>query len=140
MKQHGFTLIELMIVVAIIGVLAAIAIPAYQRYIIRAQVSEGLAVASGAKAAVSDYCMNYGTWPSDNNEAGLADEDDIEGRYVEQVEVENNVIEIEFGNEAHPIIDDEKITLTAVDNAGSLIWTCASAGTVQARHLPDACR
>ena len=72
--QKGFTLIELMIVVAIIGVLAAIAIPAYQDYTIRAQVSEGLTLASGAKAAVSEYYMNHGAWPTDNAVAGLADQ------------------------------------------------------------------
>ena len=84
-------MIELMIVVSIIGVFAAIAIPAYQRYIIRAQISEGLAIASGAKAAVRDYYMNY-AWPSDNDEAGLADEDDIEGRCSEEIEVASPVI------------------------------------------------
>ncbi len=76
-EQHGFTLIELMIVVAIIGILAAIAIPAYQDYTIRAQVSEGLTLAAGAKTAVSEYFLERGAWPTDNATAGLADKHDI---------------------------------------------------------------
>jgi len=138
--QRGFTLIELMIVVAIIGVLAAIAIPAYQDYTIRAQVSEGLTLSAGAKAAVSEYFMDRGGWPTDNTEAGLSDKHDIIGRYTEHVSVEDNVIEIKFGYDAHTAIFDEKIILTAVNNAGSINWICASAGFIQPKHLPAACR
>ncbi len=139
-EQHGFTLIELMIVVAIIGILAAIAIPAYQDYTIRAQVSEGLNLSAGAKAAVSEYFMDRGIWPTDNTEAGLADKHDIIGNYTEHVGVEDNVIDIKFGYDAHPAIFDERIELTGLDNTGSVSWTCASAGVIQAKHLPAACR
>ncbi len=139
-EQQGFTLIELMIVVAIIGILAAIAIPAYQDYTIRAQISEGLTLAGGAKTALSEYYFDRGAWPTDNDEAGLADKHDIIGKYTEHVEVEDNVIEIKFGYDAHATIMDEKIELTAVNNAGSISWSCASAGTIQAKHLPAACR
>ena len=139
-EQQGFTLIELMIVVAIIGILAAIAIPAYQDYTIRAQISEGLTLSSGAKVAMSEYLMNHGAWPADNTTAGLADRHDIIGNYTEHVDVQNNVIEIKYGYDAHAKIMDEKIELTAVDNAGSISWTCASAGVIPPRHLPAACR
>ncbi len=84
-KQQGFTLIELMIVVAIIGILAAIAIPAYQDYTIRAQVSEGLSLAGGAKAAVSEYTMDVGRYPTTNLLAGLSAANTIRGKYVTQV-------------------------------------------------------
>ena len=91
-KQQGFTLIELMIVVAIIGILAAIAIPAYQDYTIRAQVSEGLNLSGGAKAAVTEFFQDRGLMPTDNTEAGLAASDEIVGKYVAFVEVTGGVI------------------------------------------------
>lgn len=133
-------MIELIIVVAIIGILASVAISAYQDYTIRAQVSEGLTLSGGAKAALNEYFMDCGIWPTDNAEAGLADKHDIIGNYTEHVGVENNVIEIKYGYDAHTAIFDEKITLTALDNDGSISWTCASAGVIQAKHLPAACR
>ena len=139
-EQQGFTLIELMIVVAIIGVLASIAMPAYQDYTIRAQISEGLSVAAGAKAPLSEYYFDRGAWPNNNNKAGVANQNDIRGKYVKSVKVKDNVIEIKYGYDAHTAIFNEKITLTALDNAGTISWTCASAGTIQAKHLPSACR
>ena len=89
-KQQGFTLIELMIVVAIIGILAAIAIPAYQDYTIRAQVSEGLNLSGGAKAAVTEYFQDQGAFPVNNAQAGLAPGVNINGKYVSQVLVAAN--------------------------------------------------
>ena len=139
-QPNGFTLIELMIVVAIIGILVAIAIPAYLDYTVRSQISEGLSLVSGAKTAVNEYYMNRGTWPANNDEAGLADMHDIIGKYTEHVSVADNVIEIKYGYDSNAIIFDEKIEFTAVVNAGSVIWTCASAGVIQAKHLPNACR
>ena len=85
--QKGFTLIELMIVVAIIGILAAIAIPAYQDYTIRAQVTEGLNLAGAAKSAVAETYANNGAWPANNAAAGLGNSTDIQGKYVSAVTV-----------------------------------------------------
>ncbi len=139
-SQQGFTLIELMIVVAIIGILAAVAIPAYQDYTIRAQISEGLSLASAAKAAVVEYYMENGAWPSKNDDAGLADKHDIMGKYTEHISVKDNVIEIKYEYDANAAITNEKIELTATNNDGSISWTCASAGTIKPNHLPAGCR
>ena len=139
-KQPGFTLIELMIVVAIIGILAAIAIPTYQRYVIRSQVAEGLNLSSGAQVSVAEYIMENGAWPANNGEAGLPLGIEITGDYTEQVTVADNVIVILYGINAHADIDGDTVTLTAVDNEGSVSWSCASGGTIESQHLPDACR
>lgn len=139
-RQAGFTLIELMIVVSIIGILAAVALPVYERYMIRSQVTEGLNLSSAAKDVVSDYYMYYGIWPTDNGEAGLSDKSEISGTYTAQIEVKDNVIEIQYGNSAHSDISGQLVALVAVDNAGSVSWSCASAGVIEDKHLPDACR
>ncbi|HGL9677507.1 TPA: pilin, partial [Neisseria gonorrhoeae] len=90
--QKGFTLIELMIVIAIVGILAAVALPAYQDYTARAQVSEAILLAEGQKSAVTEYYLNHGKWPKDNGDAGVASSpSDIKGKYVEKVEVNNGV-------------------------------------------------
>ncbi|EMU4507290.1 pilin, partial [Neisseria gonorrhoeae] len=91
--QKGFTLIELMIVIAIVGILAAVALPAYQDYTARAQVSEAILLAEGQKSAVTEYYLNHGTWPKDNTSAGVASPaSNIKGKYVQKVEVNNGVV------------------------------------------------
>ena len=140
-KQQGFTLIELMIVVAIIGILAAIAIPAYQDYTIRAQVSEGLNLSGGAKAAVTEYFQDRGTMPSNNATAGLAGATDIQGKYVESVTVgANGVITVDYGKSAHAVIQPNSIRMTPdTSSSGSVQWNCDSAA-IENKHLPAACR
>ncbi|EMT9880003.1 pilin, partial [Neisseria gonorrhoeae] len=90
--QKGFTLIELMIVIAIVGILAAVALPAYQDYTARAQVSEAILLAEGQKSAVTEYYLNHGIWPANNGNAGVANPTDIKGKYVESVTVANGVV------------------------------------------------
>ena len=144
-KQQGFTLIELMIVVAIIGILAAIAIPAYQDYTIRAQVSEGLNLSAGAKAAVSEYFMDRGTLPLNNLEAGLSTlPTSIQGNYVSQLAVANGIVTVTYSNaapqSANLIINGSTLPLTPNTlNPGAVDWDCASV-TLAAKHLPSACR
>ncbi len=145
-KQQGFTLIELMIVVAIIGILAAIAIPAYQDYTIRAQVSEGLNLSGGAKAAVSEFAMDRGRFPSDNSTAGITTNPaNINGKYVTAVGVgadgngTDGIIEVTYGADAHAIIQGDTLTLSPVQQTGSVEWVCSSPDIAD-KHLPAACR
>jgi len=144
-KQQGFTLIELMIVVAIIGILAAIAIPAYQDYTIRAQVAEGLNLSAGAKAAVSEYFMDRGVLPLNNAEAGIATvATQIQGNYVSQLQVQNGIITVTYSSaapqSANAVINGSTLTLTPnVANPGAVDWDCSS-GSLAAKHLPSACR
>jgi len=139
-QQKGFTLIELMIVVAIIGILAAIAIPAYQDYTIRAQVSEGLNLSAGAKAAISEYFMDRGVMPLNNAEAGLEAAANITGNYVTTVTVAGGVITVAYGGaQANAQIVGDTLTLTPAPTAGSVAWNCAT-GTLLPKHVPSACR
>ena len=140
-KQQGFTLIELMIVVAIIGILAAIAIPAYQDYTIRAQVSEGLNLSGGAKVAVTEYSQDRGDFPGTNTEAGISDSTQITGKYVKSVSVGgSSVVSVAYGNDAHTVLKDVGIlVMTPANNTGSVSWTSDST-TIVDKHLPAACR
>lgn len=127
--QQGFTLIELMIVVAIIGILAAIAIPAYQDYTIRAQVSEGMNLAAAAKAAVAETYLNRGTAPANRTAAGMSANDvDTNGKYVTAVGVQLGTIVISYGNESNQTIDTLQLALqpyVTVDQ--SVTWVCGQA-------------
>jgi type IV pilus assembly protein PilA len=127
--QQGFTLIELMIVVAIIGILAAIAIPAYQDYTIRAQVSEGMSLAAAAKAAVAESFLNRGAAPANRTEAGMtATATDTQGKYVSGVEVANGTIVITYGNDANAQIQGETLGLTPYETIDlSVVWRCGDA-------------
>ncbi|MBW3925932.1 prepilin-type N-terminal cleavage/methylation domain-containing protein [Neisseria meningitidis] len=162
--QKGFTLIELMIVIAIVGILAAVALPAYQDYTARAQVSEAILLAEGQKSAVTEYYLNHGKWPGDNSSAGVASSTDIKGKYVKSVEVKNGVITATMASSnVNKEIKDKKLSLWAKRQAGSVKWFCGQPvtrdakatnddavtadngtngtnGKIDTKHLPSTCR
>ena len=127
--QKGFTLIELMIVVAIIGILAAIAIPAYQDYTIRAQVTEGLNLAGAAKAAIAESYSNSGVSPQTRTLAGMsATAADTNGKYVTSVDIVTGSIVVTYGNQANAAIGTLTLGLTPYETADkSVAWRCGGA-------------
>jgi type IV pilus assembly protein PilA len=144
--QKGFTLIELMIVVAIIAILAAIAIPAYQDYLIRTQVTEGVTLMDGAKVGVTEYFSSKGTLPSSNLSAGIATNTSISGSYVKQVDVgTNGLITATFSNvspfKANLAINAKTITLSPITANGIVAWSCkGGTASVASKYLPSTCR
>ncbi|MCL6067980.1 pilin [Neisseria meningitidis] len=158
--QKGFTLIELMIVIAIVGILAAVALPAYQDYTARAQVSEAILLAEGQKSAVTEYYLNHGIWPKNNTSAGVASTpSDIKGKYVKEVTVAKGVITATMlSSGVNKEIQGKKLSLWAKRQDGSVKWFCgqpvqrddAKAGTdevtadsgnkIDTKHLPSTCR
>ncbi|HEZ6428474.1 TPA: pilin [Neisseria meningitidis] len=159
--QKGFTLIELMIVIAIVGILAAVALPAYQDYTARAQVSEAILLAEGQKSAVTEYYLNHGIWPGDNSSAGVATSSKIKGKYVKEVTVANGVITATMlSTGVNKEIQGKKLSLWAKRQDGSVKWFCgqpvqrdakaannadgvtADSGNekIDTKHLPSTCR
>ncbi|ENW2662048.1 prepilin-type N-terminal cleavage/methylation domain-containing protein [Neisseria gonorrhoeae] len=160
--QKGFTLIELMIVIAIVGILAAVALPAYQDYTARAQVSEAILLAEGQKSAVTEYYLNNGKWPENNDKAGVASPSDIKGKYVESVTVTNGVVTAKMKSDGvNNEIKGKKLSLWAKRQDGSVKWFCGQPVTrgagnagkaddvtkagndnekINTKHLPSTCR
>ncbi|HEZ7181131.1 TPA: pilin [Neisseria meningitidis] len=159
--QKGFTLIELMIVIAIVGILAAVALPAYQDYTARAQVSEAILLAEGQKSAVTEYYLNHGKWPGDNSDAGVASSSTIKGKYVKEVTVANGVVTATMASSnVNNEIKGKKLSLWAKRQDGSVKWFCgqpvtrdkaatdddvkadtaANGKQIDTKHLPSTCR
>ena len=144
--QKGFTLIELMIVVAIIGILAAIAIPAYQDYTARSQMSEGMSLASGVRTAVSETFQTTGDWPETNAAAGVSAPETIQGTYVVSVTVGEDGVITALLRDAAPVnaaIRGATLVLTPTvaeetEDQGSITWACT--GSAEAKYYPASCR
>lgn len=142
--QKGFTLIELMIVIAIIGILAAVALPAYQDYTARSQVSEALSLSSGAKGAVTEFWSNKGKFPTNNFSAGIATDASITGKYVEKVTIADGLITatMKGAGSVASGIEGATLELSPATSAGAVKWTCRTGATsgLKAKYLPSSCR
>ncbi len=149
--QKGFTLIELMIVVAIIGILAAVALPAYQDYTARAKVTEALGFGAAGKTAVAEYFQAEGTLPADNETAGMAAADEITSKFVESVTVADGVITVAFADAigvselegaSFALTPMQSDNTTEVDDGytGPILWKCAPSDASINKYFPSSCR
>ena len=157
--KQGFTLIELMIVVAIIGILASLAVSSYQTYVVRAQIAEGLNMATGAKSPIIEAYTQDGVAPANRAAAGMSPlATDTAGKYVSAVDVVDGQIIVTMGGpQAHQAILGQQFSLTPYETVGITVsWRCGyapapvgsllppatphAAPTIEARYLPAACR
>ncbi|QIP48125.1 Pilin [Kingella kingae] len=138
-KMQGFTLIELMIVIAIVGILAALALPTYQDFSVRSRVAEGLSLAGGAKTSVAEYYASHNQFPANNVTAGLATANQIKGSSVDSLTVVDGVITVVFNNKVAAAGKNSLVLTPSVAKEGSITWDCHG-GSLDGRLRPSECR
>jgi len=153
--QKGFTLIELMIVVAIIGILAAIAIPAYQDYTVRSQVTEGMNLASAVETGAAEYFANVGSFPTSLSLAGISATPS--GKYVGSIAIVSGGIQVNYGNQVNAVVTGQSLYITPYLSANNdIVWVCGNhtvpsgasiptgvtntLTTIADKYLPQTCR
>ncbi|WP_223670837.1 pilin [Kangiella shandongensis] len=156
-NNHGFTLIELMIVVAIIGILAAIALPAYQDYTVRAKIAESISLASEIQGSVKEYYKYHTKFPSDNHEAGVPKAKHLMGNYVSSIQVEQGAIHVTLGNKVNAPVKGKILSLRPIYVEASptspISWVCGGDAppegmlasgedktNIEPKYLPASCR
>jgi type IV pilus assembly protein PilA len=140
MRPQGFTLIELMIVVAIIAILAAIAISQYQDYVIRSQVAEAASLVTASKIAMTEYYDHTGLFASANESYGLPAPGSISGKYVSKVDALDGRIVATFGKDANSAIQNATLTFSAAPSGNSMAWICNPSQQLKNVWVPAVCR
>jgi type IV pilus assembly protein PilA len=126
-------------VIPIAAIMTAIAIPAYQNYLVRAQVAEGVTLSYTARDAVTQYIASHGAMPEDNAAAGMSRPDQITGKYVSSVAVRDGQVVVTFGDSAEPPIRGEHLVMVPQGDTSALHWQCRSPD-IQVKYLPQSCR
>lgn len=138
--QRGFNLIELMMVIAIISLLVALGIPAYQDYVVRAKVTEALTLSTGAKMNMLEFYQSMGHWPEDNQEAGLPEPEEFTGSYISSIKAQQHTLSITFNEKIGPMLATKNILFSAIPSpSGHVTWQC-NAPDIDNKYLPSSCR